>query len=296
MTDDVGVPVPEERPSTEAGSVARTRSAGSSSTDAHHLADVREAGRVSTGPSPASFTDHRVLAGAAYGDGRNLSARQALYQWMRPRHDPAGMVSSRVAAHLNRYPPHGPGRVLDVGAGNGLYTRRLHVDHPELAVVAMDISPGILREVPRPTLVADAARLPFADDRRYRVAREVVIGGSETAAHHDEVAARQGLLEKLCDAAMVVADPGRPEDVDSQAGELACQVRAVGIDDLTEEQLGADADELGRADERHVRGYQSVPSAGGEVTRQSGWCSIAQVRTDPACEGMSSSSPPTISS
>ncbi|NLT53185.1 MAG: class I SAM-dependent methyltransferase [Actinomycetales bacterium] len=82
---------------------------------------------------------------------------------MRPRHDPAGMVSSRVAAHLNRYPPHGPGRVLDVGAGNGLYTRRLHVDHPELAVVAMDISPGILREVPRPTLVADAARLPFAD-------------------------------------------------------------------------------------------------------------------------------------
>ena len=146
-------------------------------------------------PATAAWTDRAILAGSAYRDGQALSARQALYRWLNPQRDPAGIVAARAAAHLMQEPhgrtwprrspapapladpgATGPGGasgpaagheprpcVLDVGAGNGLYTRRLHADHPELQVAALDISARILRDVPRPVLVADAAHLPVAD-------------------------------------------------------------------------------------------------------------------------------------
>lgn len=123
-------------------------------------------------PAPEALsTDRQTLAGTAYGDQRHLSARQALFDWARPKHDPAGIVGQRLVTHLTTAGlldgvGHVRGRrplVVDVGAGNGLYTRRLRAEVPGLRLAALDISAGILAGIARPVLVADAARLPIAD-------------------------------------------------------------------------------------------------------------------------------------
>jgi len=54
-------------------------------------------------------------------------------------------------------------RVLDVGAGAGALTRVLRAECPG-TVVAVDADRGLLAEVPPPTVVGDAVRLPLADD------------------------------------------------------------------------------------------------------------------------------------
>lgn len=100
-------------------------------------------------------TDRTALACEAYASGRNLSARQALYDYQTPTHDIPGIVASRLSA------VHGV--VIDVGCGNGRYVRRLRTDRPDLHVLGLDIAAGILREVPPPVIVADAAALPFRD-------------------------------------------------------------------------------------------------------------------------------------
>ena len=56
------------------------------------------------------------------------------------------------------------GIVFNVGCGNGKFVSRLHKDRPDLKAVGMDISAGILADVEKPVLVADARALPFADD------------------------------------------------------------------------------------------------------------------------------------
>lgn len=138
--------------------------AGSGSPPAHPPAGGRSE------PTAAS-TDRQTVAGAAYGDQRHLAARQALFAWARPKHDPAGIVCRRLVAHLASVGVLGgagpaPARAtvaVDVGAGNGLYTRRLRQEIPGLRVAALDISAGILAGVAPVVLVADAARLPVAD-------------------------------------------------------------------------------------------------------------------------------------
>ncbi|MCW2869314.1 class I SAM-dependent methyltransferase [Actinacidiphila oryziradicis] len=55
------------------------------------------------------------------------------------------------------------GTVLDIGCGNGKFLSRLHKDRPDLRVVCMDISEGILTDVGT-VLVADAQTLPFAEN------------------------------------------------------------------------------------------------------------------------------------
>ncbi|MEV0903380.1 class I SAM-dependent methyltransferase [Streptomyces hokutonensis] len=106
----------------------------------------------------AAVTDRGRLAGSAYSSGRDLAARQSLYQWQAPRYDLPGLVAEKLSGVRNR------GRVVDVGCGNGKFIQRLRDDRPDLALLGLDIAPGILAGVPGPVAVADAARLPLATE------------------------------------------------------------------------------------------------------------------------------------
>ncbi|MGW1194589.1 class I SAM-dependent methyltransferase [Streptomyces sp. NPDC002536] len=103
----------------------------------------------------AAVTDRSLLSGSAYRSGRDLSARQSLYQWQSPRYDLPGLVTEQLREIR--------GTVVDVGCGNGKFLNRLRQDRPDLRLLGLDISAGILGEVPGPVAVADAARLPLRD-------------------------------------------------------------------------------------------------------------------------------------
>jgi SAM-dependent methyltransferase len=109
-----------------------------------------------TAQQDAAVADKSILANRAYADGRHLAARQSIYQWQQPQYDLPGIVVEELAGTR--------GVVLDVGCGNGKFVNRLHKDRPDLQIVGMDISAGILADVEKPVLVADAQALPFADD------------------------------------------------------------------------------------------------------------------------------------
>ncbi|WP_409469765.1 class I SAM-dependent methyltransferase [Streptomyces sp. HC307] len=102
----------------------------------------------------AAVTDRNRLAGSAYSSDRDLAARQALYEWKTPRYDLPGMVAEQLSEVR--------GRVVDIGCGNGTYVQRLRRDRPDLAVLGLDIAPGILAGVPAPVAVADVTHLPLA--------------------------------------------------------------------------------------------------------------------------------------
>ncbi|MFJ2516724.1 class I SAM-dependent methyltransferase [Streptomyces griseoviridis] len=102
----------------------------------------------------AAVTDRARLAGSAYRSDRELAARQSLYRWQTPRHDLPGIVAGQLSGVR--------GRVVEVGCGNGTFIQRLRADRPDLALLGLDISAGILARVPGPVAVADAARLPLA--------------------------------------------------------------------------------------------------------------------------------------
>ncbi|MEU3250904.1 class I SAM-dependent methyltransferase [Streptomyces sp. NPDC006997] len=102
----------------------------------------------------AAVTDRSRLAGSAYNGDRDLAARQSLYQWQTPRYDLPGIVAEQLSGVR--------GRVVDIGCGNGKFIQRLRDDRPELALLGLDIAPGILTSVPGPVAVADATRLPLA--------------------------------------------------------------------------------------------------------------------------------------
>ncbi|GGQ63741.1 class I SAM-dependent methyltransferase [Kitasatospora griseola] len=109
-----------------------------------------------TAQQDAAVADKSILANSAYADGRHLAARQSIYRWQQPQYDLPGIVLEELAGTR--------GTVLDIGCGNGKFVSRLHKDRPDLQVVGMDISAGILAEVEKPVVVADAQVLPFADD------------------------------------------------------------------------------------------------------------------------------------
>ncbi|WP_030059720.1 MULTISPECIES: class I SAM-dependent methyltransferase [Streptomyces] len=108
-----------------------------------------------TAQQDAAVADKVILANSAYADGRHLAARQSIYRWQRPQYDLPGIVVEELVGTR--------GIVLDVGCGNGKFVSRLHKDRPDLRAVGMDISAGILADVAKPVLVADAQALPFAD-------------------------------------------------------------------------------------------------------------------------------------
>ncbi|WP_030244931.1 class I SAM-dependent methyltransferase [Streptomyces sp. NRRL S-350] len=109
-----------------------------------------------TAPQNAAVADKAILVNTAYADGRHLAARQSIYRWQQPQYDLPGIVVEELASTS--------GIVLDVGCGNGKFVSRLHKDRPDLQVVGMDISAGILADVEKPVLVADAQAPPFADN------------------------------------------------------------------------------------------------------------------------------------
>ncbi|WP_423834356.1 class I SAM-dependent methyltransferase [Streptomyces manipurensis] len=101
-----------------------------------------------------SVTDRHLLSTRAYGTGQHLAARQSLYQWQTPRHDLPGIVVDELAGIR--------GAVADVGCGNGKFVQRVRADRPDLTVLPMDISPGIVAGVAG-AVAGDAQRLPIAD-------------------------------------------------------------------------------------------------------------------------------------
>ena len=101
-----------------------------------------------------SVTDRSLLSSKAYGTGQHLAARQSLYQWQTPSHDLPGIVVDELAAV--------GGAVADVGCGNGKFVARLREDRPDLHVLPMDVSHGILCAIPG-AVVADVQQLPIAD-------------------------------------------------------------------------------------------------------------------------------------
>ncbi|MFJ9607842.1 class I SAM-dependent methyltransferase [Kitasatospora sp. NPDC101176] len=109
-----------------------------------------------TAQQDAAVADKSILANSAYADERHLAARQSIYRWQQPQYDLPGIVVEELAGTS--------GIVLDIGCGNGKFVSRLHKDRPDLQVVGMDISAGILADVERPLLAADAQALPFADN------------------------------------------------------------------------------------------------------------------------------------
>jgi SAM-dependent methyltransferase len=110
-------------------------------------------------PAPAgqdaAVTDRALLAGSAYRTGRDLAARQSLYRWQTPRHDLPGIVAGQLREVR--------GTAVDVGCGNGKFITRLAADRPDLRVLGLDISPGILAGVPGAVAVADATGLPLRE-------------------------------------------------------------------------------------------------------------------------------------
>ncbi|MEU4119980.1 methyltransferase domain-containing protein [Kitasatospora sp. NPDC028055] len=109
-----------------------------------------------TAQQDAAVADKTILANSAYADGRHLAARQSIYRWQQPQYDLPGIVVEELAGTS--------GTVFDVGCGNGKFVNRLRKDRPDLRLVGMDISMGILTDVEKPVLVADAQALPFADN------------------------------------------------------------------------------------------------------------------------------------
>ncbi|MGJ5897537.1 class I SAM-dependent methyltransferase [Streptomyces niveiscabiei] len=101
-----------------------------------------------------SVTDRGLLSTKAYGTAEHLAARQSLYRWQTPRHDLPGIVVNELADVR--------GVVADVGCGNGKFVTRVREERPDLCVLPMDVSPGILDAVPG-AVVADVQQLPVAD-------------------------------------------------------------------------------------------------------------------------------------
>lgn len=101
-----------------------------------------------------SVTDRSLLSTKAYGTAQHLAARQSLYQWQTPRHDLPGIVVNELTGIR--------GAVADVGCGNGKFVARVREDRPELTVLPMDVSHGILGTIPG-AVVADVQQLPIAD-------------------------------------------------------------------------------------------------------------------------------------
>jgi SAM-dependent methyltransferase len=101
----------------------------------------------------AAVTDRAILTEHAYSTEHALAARQSLYQWQTPSYDLPGIVVEQLRQTR--------GTVVDIGCANGKFIKRLSQDRPDLRLLGLDVSLGILNGVPGPVAVADAAYLPL---------------------------------------------------------------------------------------------------------------------------------------
>lgn len=90
-----------------------------------------------------------------YAHHAKLETRRSIYRHRRPRLDLPGEVISRLRGVT--------GVVADVGCGPGAYVHRLRAERPELTVLGLDLSPGMVSVAGPPGAVADAAALPLPD-------------------------------------------------------------------------------------------------------------------------------------
>jgi SAM-dependent methyltransferase len=105
------------------------------------------------------LADRRALREGAYADASKLAARQAIYRYVeRPWPSDGGRVPGAI-------PLRGDELVVDVGCGNGNDVRDLQAAGFGGAILAFDLSVGMLRTVLPfgvPVVNADAAALPLA--------------------------------------------------------------------------------------------------------------------------------------
>jgi SAM-dependent methyltransferase len=92
------------------------------------------------------------LVSGAYPD-RNLAARRSIYAYRTPQCDLPALAVEQLR--------NARGLVVDVGCGDGAYVRALRAARPELTVLGLDLSPGMLAATGPPVVLADAARLPL---------------------------------------------------------------------------------------------------------------------------------------
>ena len=73
---------------------------------------------------------------------------------------------------------------------------------------------------------------------------QVVLGRAEAAARDDDVRAAEGAIDYRLHAVGVVTDDGLVVEVDADIGEASGHPGRVGVDDLAEQELGADGNYL----------------------------------------------------
>jgi SAM-dependent methyltransferase len=103
-------------------------------------------------------TDTDILPNP-YTDERYLRVRQEIHdQYTFPKTDYVAWVIERGGWAA-------PKRLLDVGAGSGLYFTAMRERYPDVEYYSIDLSPSMLRAHPQPAqiCVADAMKLPFAN-------------------------------------------------------------------------------------------------------------------------------------
>ena len=110
--------------------------------------------------------DRGYLTGVQYSSDANLAARQSIYRYLQQP-----VKIAEWALDLARLA--GDERILDLGCGNGLYLAELARREHRGTVCGADLSLGMLAAAHARSgaalLVADAQRLPFADDSFDRV-------------------------------------------------------------------------------------------------------------------------------
>ena len=70
------------------------------------------------------------------------------------------------------------------------------------------------------------------------------MGRPQTAGQHDDIGPLARARNSSADTPDVVADRSREVDVDTDVGELTTEPRGVSVDDVAEQQFGADRDNL----------------------------------------------------
>jgi SAM-dependent methyltransferase len=109
-------------------------------------------------PWEGSFVSDTGVLRTTYADERRLRVRQEIHdQYTLPRVDYAAWVTDRAGWKA-------PRRILDVGAGSGMYHAHIREHYPQAEYHALDHSYSMIRNHPQPSnrLVADAQALPFA--------------------------------------------------------------------------------------------------------------------------------------